>query len=233
MEGQDDTKGQTALLWSGGKDALLAFRALEAAGDVVAALVTTVAGPEEQVTMHGVGLPLIRAQARALEVPLVVMRQPTRVPNEEYERLLGETLAPLKARGFTRVAAGDLYLEDVQAYRKALLQRLGVTPHFPLWKQDTDALARSFIGAGYRAVVCSVDTTQLDAAFAGRPYDAAFLADLPEDVDLCGERGAFHTFVTGGPRFRREVPVRVGPVHQGERMVQATVQLSSKQLSSE
>ena len=215
-------RSATALLWSGGKDALLALLALEAAGDAPRVLVTTVAGSQEEVTMHGVGLPLIRAQARALGLPLVVMRQPeARVPNETYERLLGETLAPLREEGVEQVAAGDLFLEDLRAYREDLLRRLGFAPRFPLWERDTARLARRFVEEGHRAVVCSVDTTQLDAAFAGRSYDRAFLDDLPATVDPCGERGAFHTFACGGPRFREAVPVTVEEVHRGERMAQA------------
>ncbi|PSQ81737.1 MAG: hypothetical protein BRD46_01285, partial [Bacteroidetes bacterium QS_8_68_15] len=191
-------------------------------GNAPRALVTTVAGPGEEVTMHGVGLPLIRAQARALGLPLVVMRQPeARVPNETYERLLGETLAPLREEGVEQVAAGDLFLDDLRAYRAELLRRLGFAPRFPLWERDTARLARRFVEEGHRAVVCSVDTTQLDAAFAGRSYDRAFLDDLPATVDPCGERGAFHTFACGGPRFRKAVPVTVEGVHRGERMAQA------------
>lgn len=219
----------TGLLWSGGKDALLALLALEAGGRTPAVLVTTVAGPEEEVTMHGVPLPLIRAQARALERPLVVMRQPAGAPNETYERLLGETLAPLREEGLRYVAAGDLFLEDLRAYRADLLRRLGFDPLFPLWQREPSVLARQFIEGGYRAVVCSVDTTQLGAAFAGRRYDAAFLEDLPADVDPCGERGAFHTFVTGGPRFGEELPVAVEAIRRRGRMAQAALQLRAGQ----
>lgn len=220
-----NSKPETALLWSGGKDALLALLALEGAGRPVAALVTTVAGPRAEVTMHGVARPLIEAQARALRLPLAVMRQPEGAPNEEYERLLGETLAPLKADGVRAVAAGDLFLEDVKSYREKLLRRLGVEPLFPLWGKDPAALARRFVEEGYRAVIASVDTTQLGARFAGRPYDAALLADLPDDVDPCGERGAFHTFVTGGPRFHTNVPVEVGAPRGEGRMHYAALRL--------
>ena len=225
MKDQSEKKTKTALLWSGGKDALLALLALEAAGHRPQALVTTVAGPEERVTMHGVRLPLIRVQARALGLSLAVMRQPVGAPNEEYERLLGETLAPVQEAGVERVAAGDLFLEDLRAYREKLLRRLGVEPLFPLWQKDSEALARQFVENGHRAVVCSVDTTQLDAAFAGRDFDAAFLDDLPPSVDSCGERGAFHTFVYGGPQFREPVPVAVEGTQSAGRMVYAGLRL--------
>ncbi|PSQ79129.1 MAG: hypothetical protein BRD37_01030 [Bacteroidetes bacterium QH_8_67_23] len=227
----DNRNSPLVLLWSGGKDALLALLALEAAGNAPRALVTTVAGPGEEVTMHGVGLPLVRAQAQALGLPLVVMRQPKGAPNEEYERLLGETLAPLREEGVEQVAAGDLFLEDLRAYREDLLRRLGFDPLFPLWQRDTGRLARRFVEEGHRAVVCSVDTTQLDAAFAGRFYDRAFLDDLPAEVDPCGERGAFHTFVCGGPRFREPVPVERRSVHRSERTPERTSSLRSGRMA--
>ena len=218
-------KSKIALLWSGGKDALLALLALEETGHAPRVLVTTVAGPDEEVTMHGVGLPLIRAQARALGLPLVVMRQPEGASNEKYERLLAETIAPLRAEGVERVAAGDLFLEDVRAYRADLLRRLGFEPVFPLWGKDSETLARRFVGSGHRAVVCSVDTEQLGASFAGRVYDAVFLADLPAGVDPCGERGAFHTFACGGPRFEEAVLIAVGGLQTGGRMARAALRL--------
>jgi uncharacterized protein (TIGR00290 family) len=218
-------KRETALLWSGGKDALLALLALEEAGPAPRALVTTVAGPDEEVTAHGVALPLVRAQAEALGRPLVVMRQPEGAPNEVYEQLLDETLAPLRAEGVERVAAGDLFLDDVRAYRADLIRRLGFEPVFPLWGSDSATLARRFVEGGHRAVVCSVDPEPLGASFAGRAYDDAFLADLPAGVDPCGERGAFHTFAYGGPRFREAVPVAVSGVRATGRMMQATLRL--------
>lgn len=218
-------KSKIALLWSGGKDALLALLALEESGRAPRTLVTTVAGPDEKVTAHGVGLPLVRAQAQALELPLVVMRQPEGAPNEEYERLLGETLAPLQAEGVERVAAGDLFLEDLRTYRENLLRRLGFEPLFPLWGKNSETLARWFVEEGHRAVVCSVDRQQLGASFAGRAYDAAFLADLPDEVDPCGEHGAFHTFACGGPRFREAVPVAVEDVESEGRMARAALRL--------
>ncbi len=214
----ETTPSPVALLWSGGKDAALALAALREEGDAVAALVTTVLEEGETVTMHGVPLALVEAQARALELPLRVMRLPEGAPNAVYEERLAEALAPLRAEGVAVVAAGDLFLEDVRAYRAAALQRLGFEPRFPLWKRDTTRLAHRFIEAGYRATVCSVDTTQLSARFAGRPYDAALLRDLPPSVDPCGERGAFHTFVIGGPPFRTPVAARKKGVRRRGRL---------------
>lgn len=206
-------------MWSGGKDAALALATLEADDDyAVEALLTTVVDGPDTVTMHGVGQPLIRAQADALGLPLHVMRVPPAPSNTTYETRLERALAPLLARGITTVAAGDLFLDDIRAYRERVLREVGATPHFPVWQRPTNALARHVLDAGYRAIVVSVDTTQLDAAFAGRRYEASFLADLPDEVDPCGEDGAFHTFVTDGPGFAHPVPVRVVEYEDTERM---------------
>jgi uncharacterized protein (TIGR00290 family) len=207
------------LLWSGGKDAVLALDVLHSQSPRrIEALLTTVVEDEERVTMHGTPLALVQRQADALDLPLHVMRVPPRPPNEVYEARLEAALTPLLDAGFSTVVAGDLFLEDVRAYREQVIEALGATALFPLWQRDTAWLARRFRERDYRAVVTSVDTTQLDASFAGRTYDKAFLDDLPDAVDPCGEHGAFHTFVTDGPPFRREISVTVGAMDAGERM---------------
>lgn len=207
------------LLWSGGKDAVLALDVLHSQSPRrIEALLTTVVEDEERVTMHGTPLALVQRQADALDLPLHVMRVPPRPPNEVYEARLEAALTPLLDAGFSTVVAGDLFLEDVRAYREQVIEALGATALFPLWQRDTAWLARRFLNRDYRAVVTSVDTTQLDASFAGRTYDEAFLDDLPDAVDPCGEHGAFHTFVTDGPPFRREISVTVGAMDAGERM---------------
>lgn len=207
------------LLWSGGKDAALALTALGASDDyAVDALLTTVIEDVETVTMHGVPLDLIRAQATALNLPLYVMRVPPAPSNATYEARMERALAPLLARGVTTVATGDLFLDDIRTYRERVLRRMGADALFPLWYRDTEMLAQRVIGAGIRAVVSSVDTTQLGTSFVGRVYDTAFLRDLPDAVDPCGENGAFHTFVTDAPSFAYPVRVYVAAQHGSGRM---------------
>jgi len=210
------------LLWSGGKDAAMTLRAVRQSDELGArALLTTVTEDDETVTMHGTPLALIRAQAEALNLPLAVMRLPQGAPNDVYERRMKDALSPLREKRLRVVAAGDLFLSDIRDYREALFERIGWEVKFPIWQQSTREMAETFIEEGYRAVVTSVDTTQLNASFAGRAYDRAFLSKLPESVDPCGEHGAFHTFVTGGPPFAAPVTVEVGKTMREERMAQA------------
>ena len=213
-----DSPDGFVLLWSGGKDAALALDVLHSQSPRrIEALLTTVVEGEDRVTMHGTPLSLIRQQAGALGLPLHVMRVPAMPPNDVYEARLDAALTPLLDGGFGTVVAGDLFLDDVRAYREQAIKSLGATALFPLWQRDTTWLARRFLERGYRAVVTAVDTTQLDPSFAGRVYDEAFLDDLPDDVDPCGEHGAFHTFVTDGPPFRQPVPVVTRAEEPGER----------------
>lgn len=206
----------TVLMWSGGKDAALALDVLRDDNRYAAeALVTTIVEGAETVTMHGIPITLVQAQAVALDLPLHVMRVPPSPSNATYEERLERTLAPLLARGVTTVAAGDLFLDDLRAYREAVLQRIGADALFPIWGRDTKTLVQHVLDTGFRAVVSSVDTSQLDASFVGRAYDAAFVDALPDAVDPCGEKGAFHTFVTDGPCFAGPVPVQVEG-HYGE-----------------
>lgn len=184
----------------------------------IGALLTTIVEGKETVTMHGTPLSLIEQQAEAIDVPLHVMRIPPEAPNEVYEERLSLALTPLLEDGYTTVLVGDLFLEDIRAYREKTISALGADVLFPLWHRDTSWLARHFINRGYKAVVTSVDKIQLDPSFVGRSYDESFLRDLPSDVDPCGEHGAFHTFVTDGPPFREPVSVSVGEEEDEGRM---------------
>lgn len=217
------------MMWSGGKDAMLALDVLHSQSPRrVGALLTTVVEEVETVTMHGTPLSLIERQAEALGIPLHVMRVPPNAANSTYEERLERALGPLLSEGYHTVVAGDLFLEDVRAYREEVLRVVGAKPLFPLWKRDTTWLAHRFVGRGYRAVVTSVDTTQLAPDFVGRHYDESFLADLPASVDPCGENGEFHTFVLNGPPFSREVPVEVGEKHGEGRMRYARLRFAGR-----
>ncbi len=201
--------------WSGGKDSALALAALRAgAAFEPVALLTTVTSGYERISIHGVRRPLLRAQAEALRLPLYEARLQPACSNDEYEAAFAAALDEVRRAhpGARRVAFGDLFLEDVRRYREELLARLGWECVFPLWGEPTDRLARGFIAGGYEARLVCVDTTQLAAEFTGRAYDAALLADLPADVDPCGERGEFHTFVSAGPGFAAPIPYHVGEV---------------------
>jgi diphthamide synthase (EF-2-diphthine--ammonia ligase) len=166
----------------------------------------------DRISIHGVRRDLLERQAAAIGLPLIVAPLEPAAPNAAYERAWAAALAEGSARfdGATHVAYGDLFLEDVRAYREAQLRALGYTPLYPIWGENTAALARASIKQGFRAVLTCVDTTQLDAEFAGRAYDEALLTEFPQSVDPCGERGEFHTFVWDGPHMRLPVPIAAG-----------------------
>jgi uncharacterized protein (TIGR00290 family) len=190
--------------WSGGKDCTLALREMALGGEYEpVALLTTVTSGYERVSMHGVRRSLLAAQATALGVPLHEVRITPNADNDEYERAMASALSALRAEtpGIAGVAFGDLFLRDIRDYRESRLAPTGLRAIFPLWGRDTRALAASFIELGFRAVAVCVDSTQLDGSFAGREFEASFVADLPDGVDPCGENGEFHTFVYDGPLF--------------------------------
>jgi uncharacterized protein (TIGR00290 family) len=201
------------LSWSSGKDS--AFALLELSRDPsveVRGLLTTVNATHERVAMHAVRRELLRAQARAARLPLVEIDIPYPCSNEQYEAAVRAALEPQVAAGVEAVAFGDLFLEDVRAYRVRNNERLGLGSLFPLWGRDTRDLAREMVAIGQRAVLTCVDPRTLPASFAGRAFDASLLADLPAGVDPCGENGEFHTFVHAGPQFREPLDVEVGRV---------------------
>jgi diphthamide synthase (EF-2-diphthine--ammonia ligase) len=166
----------------------------------------------DRVAMHGVRRELVEAQARAAKLPLMQVPIPQPCPNEVYEARMRDACACAVSEGFTHVAFGDLFLEDVRRYREERLAGSGLTPLFPLWGLPTAALAREMIAAGVRTRLSVVDTRVLDASFAGRELDEALLRDLPPGVDPCGENGEFHTFAYAGPMFHAPIDIETGEV---------------------
>lgn len=201
-----------ALSWSGGKDCALALWTLrERDGIEPAALLTTVREVDGRVSHHGVAREDLRRQAAATGVPLVELALPDPCPNDVYAQRMEAVLAapPLDAVG--AFAFGDLFLADVRVYREERLAAAGRRALFPLWGEDTGALARRFIDLGFEATIVAVDDALLDRSFVGRRFDHRLLAELPAGVDPCGERGEFHTFVTAGPSgFAKRNPRRQG-----------------------
>lgn len=178
----------------------------------VVALLTTVNSRHDRVAMHGIRNDVLRLQADALGLPLIESRLEGRVDNATYEAAIEATLHEAGARwpGVRHCAFGDIFLADVRAWRERQLERIGWRGIFPLWEEETARLARAFHAAGHRAHVVCVDTSQLDAAFCGREFDAAFVDELPAGVDPCGENGEFHTLSYAGPLFARALELHRG-----------------------
>ena len=205
-------RSKVLLSWSSGKDSAWALQVLLAQPDIeLAGLLTTFNQEADRVAMHAVRRELVEMQAAAVSLPLYPVDLPWPCPNEEYETILTGTLTELKDRlSITHVAFGDLYLEDVRAYREKQMDRLGLTPLFPIWGQPTKELAQQMVAAGVQAWLTCVDPRQLPREFAGRAYDDRLLGELPDGVDPCGENGEFHTFAWDGPMFASPVHVSVG-----------------------
>jgi len=201
------------LAWSGGKDSTLTLQALQNSPEFEpVALLTTVTSDYDRISIHGVRTSLLRTQAKSLGLPLIEAIIPAKSDNESYERAMATALDEIRV-GFPRVkhlAFGDLFLEDVRAYREKQLSNTGFTPLFPLWGLNTRALAERFIADGFKAVAVCVDTQQIDGSFAGRNFDRQFVSDLIASADPCGENGEFHTFVTDGPIFSEPVAYSTG-----------------------
>ncbi len=186
--------------WSGGKDSLLALERLRAQGETVAGLLTTIT-EEDRIAMHGVSVELLRLQAEALGLPLVTSPVPAFPTNAIYEAALARAVDRFRSLGIERMAFGDLFLEDIRAYREGLCQRWGLTAVFPLWGLNTTEIAQEFLARGGCATICCARRED----WVGQAYDADFIARIATDSDPCGENGEFHTFVTDGPGFHHPV----------------------------
>jgi len=204
-------KPKALIAWSSGKDSAWALYEARKSGDydIVGAL-TTVTDNFGRVSMHGVREELLMAQIASAGLAPIIVRIPYPCPNEVYEREMGKAIEDAKARGVTHIIFGDLFLEDIRAYRERQLAGTGITPVFPIWLKPTDALAREMIDAGVEAHLAVVDLKKLPASFVGRRFEGGLLDDLPAEIDPCGENGEFHSFVSAGPMLSGKIPVRVG-----------------------
>jgi len=213
--------------WSSGKDSAWMLHTLQQTHPgQVHGLLTTVNGAFDRVAMHGVRREVLEAQARAAGLPLHQVALPWPCSNAEYEALMAEAVRDFVAGGFTHVAFGDLFLEDVRRYREDRLAGTGLEPLFPLWKRGTTVdLAEAMIAGGLRATLSTVDPRKLPASFAGRSFDRALLAELPDGVDPCGENGEFHSCVWDGPMFNEPLRVVAGDVVERDGFVFADIVL--------
>lgn len=199
--------------WSSGKDSAMALHvALRDPQLQVTGLLTTLNSSADRVAMHAVRRTLLQAQADRLGLPLHVVELPWPCPNDVYEQRMRAAVDAAAADGVTHMVFGDLFLDDIRTYREGALAGTGITPLFPLWRRPTAALARDMLDAGIKAVLTCVDPAQAPPAIVGRHFDHALLDELPAEVDPCGERGEFHTFVHDGPDFSAPIPIAVGEV---------------------
>jgi uncharacterized protein (TIGR00290 family) len=214
--------------WSSGKDSAWMLHVLRSEGlGAPAALLTTMNEAADRVAMHAVRSEVLRAQAHAAGLPLVSVPIPSPCPNDVYEARMASAVATAAANGFTHVAFGDLFLEDVRRYREIRMAGTGLTPIFPLWGRPTGVLAREMLAGGLEAYLTCVDPRVLSASLAGRPYDADLLSALPEGTDPCGERGEFHTCAVAGPMFSKRIDVRVGETLERDGFVFADLALET------
>jgi uncharacterized protein (TIGR00290 family) len=211
---------KAVMAWSGGKDSACALWRLQqdARYDVVS-LLTTLTEGYDRVSMAGIRRELLLAQAAALGLPVREVWIPQVATNEVYEERMGAAVEQMLAEGVRAVAFGDLFLEDVRAYRERQLADTGLEPVFPIWGAPTLALAHRVMADGFRAVLVCVDPRQVPAELASRDFDASLLADLPPEADPCAERGEFHTFVYDAPNFSAPIPFTRGEVVEREGFV--------------
>ncbi|MWB93994.1 diphthine--ammonia ligase [Flavobacterium sp. GA093] len=199
--------------WSSGKDSALAlYKILQNPDFKIEYLLTSVNEKYQRISMHGVRVELLEAQAKSIGLPLKIMQIPEMPTMEVYEEVMTKTLTELKNEGITHSVFGDIFLEDLRKYREDKLAEMGFEGVFPIWKIPTKDLIQEFIRLGFKTVVVCVNERYLDKSFVGRIIDQDFINDLPENVDVCGENGEFHTFCYDGPIFSKPINFEIGEI---------------------
>ncbi len=196
---------QSVVFWSGGKDCMSALENMQEKNDEIAYLVTTFDETTRRVPFHGIHIRLIEAQAESLQIPLMKIPIPSHASNEQYESILQKVMTTLRKQGVEQVVYGDIHLEDLRQYKESLLEPIGLSAFFPLWKQSTEDAAMQFLQKGYQAIICGIDCERIEDEELGELYTVEFLARYKSRIDPCGENGEFHTFVKDGPLFTEPV----------------------------
>ncbi len=197
--------------WSGGKDSSMAlYEILNQKKYKVSALLTTVSTQFDRISMHGVRSVLLERQAESLGLPLEKVLVPSGSSNEEYEAGMRAVLERYRAKGISKVVFGDIFLEDLKKYREEKLALLDMEAVFPLWKKDTTEIVSRCVNLGFRTILTCVDTSVIDSDFAGRVIDEQLISEFPNDADICGENGEYHSFVYSGPIFKKDISFSVG-----------------------
>jgi len=204
---------KTYFNWSTGKDSALALYYLQKESQLnIDLLVTTINQHFDRVSMHGLRRSLLEKQVKAIGIPLQTIKLPEMPTMEDYDVIMNDNLSKLQAKNYTNTAFGDIFLEDLRVYRERQLEKYNIKAHFPLWKKDTKKLIYEFIDLGFKSIVVSINGSLLDKSFVGRVIDKQFIADLPRNVDPCGENGEFHTFCFDGPIFKKSVSFTKGDI---------------------
>lgn len=197
--------------WSGGKDSTLAlYRTLQNSHFDIRYLLTTFNEEADRISMHGVRRELLLAQAKSIGIPTKTIQLPSSSDMKAYETVMNIAIQELKSEGISNCLFGDIFLEDLRKYREQKLEEVSISAYFPLWEENTTDLVHEFVNSGFKTIVVCVDSSKLDESFVGRVIDHQFLADLPENVDPCGENGEFHTFVFDGPLFSKPIEFELG-----------------------
>jgi len=206
------TTQKAIFCWSGGKDsAYCLHKVLTEQLFHVCYLLTTVSEPYQRVSMHGVRLALLQQQAATIGIPLITVSV-SEGTNNEYEQKMESAMLRAKEEGIEHIIFGDIFLEDLRAYREANLAKVGMKGVFPLWQRDTSLLIKDFIAQGFKTIICCTNDAYMGQEWAGRDIDEQFVFDLPPNVDPCGENGEYHTFCYDGPLFKEPVPVTRGEI---------------------
>lgn len=221
-------KKKALMSWSSGKDSAWALYRLQQDPDIeVVGLFCTVNQEFNRISMHGIRIELLQAQATSINLPLEIIEIPYPCSNVEYERIMGEFVERAKQNNIEHFAFGDLFLEDIRNYREEKLKDSGIIPIFPLWGIPTDQLAQEMIAQGLKTMIICIDSKRTPQEFVGQEFNEHFLETLPENIDPCGENGEFHTFVFDAPMFQQPIEIISGELFERDGFIYADIQLKN------
>lgn len=205
------TKIPLAISWSGGKDSgLMLHKLMNDERYEIVELHTAISTETDRVSMHGISKDLIRVQAESIGLPIHFIPIAPDSTNANYEKALNEYYSNLKNKGVDHIGFGDIFLEDLKAYRDQLLKENGLKGVYPLWQNQTTSLVKEFLALDFQTLICCAKQSLFPKSICGQVLDHPMINSFDSNIDPCGENGEFHSYVYDGPIFQYPVEVEVG-----------------------
>lgn len=195
--------------WSGGKETSLAcYRAMQNELLEVKYLLNMISEDGKHSRSHGLSAALLKTQAKAMGIPIVQRRTTWK----SYERVFKKAVLELKTKAIDTGIFGDIDIQEHRDWVEKVCKEIAIKPILPLWKRKRERLLKEFIDAGFKAIVVSCRADLLGKEWLGRQINEDFIKDLKraKNIDLCGEKGEYHTFVYDGPIFKKPLEFTAG-----------------------
>lgn len=207
-------KYNVACVISGGKDGIFAYYKVLQHGHVVKALINLYS-QSNRVSFHRYEKALVQQQASAMGLPLIQKKiTPQHENQEQFESQLKDILLKAKENySLDGIVVGYILQGDYQdILLKKICSEIGLKLILPNHGRKSERVAKEIVKSGIKAMITTVNEEYLSRDWLSKFVDTSFLAFVKSknNIDFCGDKGEYHTFVVDAPFFKKRVTVSVG-----------------------